>query len=65
MVMLFVVLILFGYYYFVLFMCVYYGEECKVKYVILGGIVIVLSFYVFWLFSIFGNLFCVDFVFVI
>ncbi|SIR27132.1 tryptophan-specific transport protein [Aeromonas sp. RU39B] len=46
----------FGYHHSVASMRSYYGNENKAKYAILGGTVIALSFYMLWLFSIFGNL---------
>lgn len=64
-VVLLIVLILFGYYYLVFLMRVYYGEECKVKWVIMGGIFIVLVFYLFWVISIFGVLLCENFVLIL
>ncbi|WP_029560020.1 aromatic amino acid transport family protein [Vibrio parahaemolyticus] len=46
----------FGYHHSVASMRAYYGEETKAKYAIIGGTVIALSLYVFWLISIYGNL---------
>ncbi len=46
----------FGYHHSVSSMRAYYGSEVKAKKAILGGTVIALILYVFWMLSIFGNL---------
>ncbi|CZF82729.1 Tryptophan-specific transport protein [Grimontia celer] len=56
MAMLPVALTSFGYHHSVSSMRAYYGEERKAKYAILGGTIIALALYCFWLISIFGNL---------
>lgn len=56
MMLLPVALTSFGYHHSVASMRAYYGEEKKASRAILGGMLIALSLYLLWIFSIFGNL---------